>query len=280
VLGFRFEVRSVRPLAPFSIDALLAGLPKPLALAWLPPAVDSRDVMSTVASQAPEDGVEIVSWMHLSAADMAVFDVFAQSVERSGGSVSYTSNDAFIPGVRLASNYYVVSEGGWAVSSRGYARVATPYGTVNAPVPGKQSIVFRDFLGWFAAPWAGSYQWTATLLRWDRLPVAPVREKISFPSSHGYVAPVYVVAGTRAPVPVMTLRIVLSSDRSQTVVLRGRSPSDYTQALFEEKVDIGSGQNEIVVNVFGLPVAPRIVLEIQPADNTRTTLDALEVFPP
>jgi hypothetical protein len=71
----------------------------------------------------------------------------------------------------------------------------------------------------------------------------------------------------------------MTSDRAQTVVLRGRSSGDYTKVLFEESVSIDAGENEFTLAVIGLPFVPQFVLELQPEDNTLTTLNSLDVTP-
>ena len=279
-MSIRVEVRSVRRIRGFTIEGLLRGLPRPRTLSWLPPLTNSEDARELVVENAPIDGEEIVGWMHYAAADMAVFDVFAQSVENNGGQIRFGSNDAYIPGLRLTSNFYAISERGSTVRSRGYGRVRTPYGVVTVNVGDKKTIVFKDFLGWAALPWAGVIQWVLSLLQYAKLPRAPITDKLPFPSSHGKVAPNFVVVSTRIPVPMATLRLEVTSDKAQTMIIRGRSTSDYTKVLFEQEIDIEEGEGEYVLVLSSFPAPlPSMVMEMQPQDGTRTTLNRLEVFP-
>jgi len=273
------EVREVRLVKPFSLDDFLAGLPRPKTLSWLPPVPRSDVARELIAEQVPVDGSEVVEWMHYCAADLAVMDVFAQSVEDNGGKISFTNGDGYIPGVRLDSTFYARSEPGGTVASRGYAVVITPYGNVNVPVGGKQTIVFKDFLAWSSLTWIGGIQYGINLLRFDKLPKTPITSKISFVNTNGLVAPLFVSVAPKAPLPVLTMRTNLTSDKPQTLVLRGRSSSDYTNVAFEETVDVDAGENEFIMNVFGFPFVPSFVLEVQPEDRTSTTLNKLEVFP-
>jgi len=278
-MSVRVELSEVRLIRDFSVEGLLSGLPRPQTLPWLPPLVESSVTLSLIEEQAPAAGVEIVEWRHYAAADKAVLDVYAQSVESNGGEVRFGSNDAYIPGLRLARDFYAISERGSTIMERGYGRVMTPYGEVQIPVGGKRTIVFKDFLGWGALPWVGALQWTLSLLQYVKLPRAPLKDKLPFPSSHGMVAPNFVVVSTRVPAPIVTLRVGITSDRSQSMVIRGRSSSDYTKTYFEDKIDVEAGEAEYILTLVSFPVVPTIVLELQPEDRTQTTLNNLDVFP-
>jgi len=278
-MSIKIELSESRLIKSFSLDDLLSGLPRPKSLAWLPPLADSRVARSLIEEQAPTDGVEVVDWMHYSAADLAVFDVYAQSVESNGGEIRFGSNDAYIPGLMLTSNFYGISERGSTLESRGYGRVMTPHGEVQVPVNNKRTIVFKDFLGWASLPWTSSVQWCLTLLQYVKLPKAPIKNKLSFPSSHGFVAPNFIVVSTRIPTPIAVLTIGITSDRDQSMVIRGRSSSDYTKVYFEDKISVEQGEVEYVYTLTSFPAVPTVVLELQPEDNTQTTLNKLDVFP-
>jgi hypothetical protein len=274
------QIREVKFVKPFSIDDMLRGLPRPRTLSWLPPLHGDSDVArEIIAQQVPIDGSEVVEWMHHSASYLAVMDVFAQAIEDAGGKISFATGDAYIPGVRMDSQWYVRSEPGSTVQSRGYGIVVTPYGNVSVPVGGKRTIVFKDVLAWASLPWVSAVQWIPNLLRFDKLPKPPIKSKIPFPSTSGFVAPIFVNVSTRFPAPVALLKMNMTTDKAQTITLRGRSSSDYTNVLFEQTVDLDAGENEFTLAVLGFPAVPAFVLEIQPEDRTSATLNAMEVYP-
>jgi len=94
------------------------------------------------------------------------------------------------------------------------------------------------------------------------------------------VAPQFFSCSTRVPAPLGTYRIGLTSNRAQTVVLRGRGTSGaFHDVLFEDKFDIEAGESEVIYNVFGIPFSPAFTMELQPKDGPSTVLDYLEVFP-
>jgi hypothetical protein len=149
------------------------------------------------------------------------------------------------------------------------------------PAPGKATIAFRDLLAWAAIPWIGSIQWILTLLQWRELAKVPVRQRVRFASSNGLVAPNFFSVTPKVPVPLLTLRIGLTSNRNQDVVIRGRGvKGSYHQVLFEDAFSVKAGGNEVIYNVYGFPHVSSFTLELQPSDNTQTVLDYIDVFPP
>jgi hypothetical protein len=277
-LSLRLKLQSVK-LKSTEVD-LERGLLKPLTLQWVRSVVDSSLAREQIASEAPVDGVEVVEWMHYAAADSAVFEAMAEEYKRLGSELLSGSGDPYIPGVRVG-DLGGESVSGSVVASRGYGVVITPYGDFNVPAPGKATIAFRDLLAWAAIPWVGSVQWTLTLLQWRDLAKVPVRQRVRFASSHGLVAPNFFSVTPKMPVPLLTLRIGLTSDRDQDVVIRGRGiKGSYHNVLFEDAASVKAGSNEVVCSVYGFPHVSSFTLELQPSDNTQTVLDYINVFPP
>jgi hypothetical protein len=277
-MSLRPKLQSVR-LKSAEVD-LARGLAKPKTLFWVRSVVDSSLVREQVASEAPIDGVEVVEWMHLAAADNAVFEAMAEEYNRLGSELLSGSGDAYIPGVRVG-DLRGESVSGSVVSSRGYGVVITPQGNFNVPVGGKLTIAIKDLLAWAALPWCSAIQWLLTLLQWRDLAKIPVRDRVRFGSSSGLVAPNFFSVTPKAPVPLLTLRIGLTSDKDQDVVIRGRGvKGSYHQVLFEDKFSVESGSNEVMYNVYGFPYVSSFTLELQPSDRTQTVLDYIDVFPP
>jgi len=256
------------------------GLLKSSLLPWVPVAVDSRVAKEHIASEAPVDGVEIVEWMQWSASDQAVFGAMADEYNRLGSQLLSGSGDAYIPGVRVG-DLRGVSVIGSTVTTRGYGEVDTPQGRFTVPVGGKATFAKGDILAWAAIPWPGSCQWVLTLLQWKDLARLPVKERVRFASSNGLVAPNFFSYVPRLPVPVLTLRIGLTSDKGQTVAVRGRGiKGSYEKVIFEDLFDVDSGESEVVYNIFGFPYVSSFTLELQPSDHVQTVLDYIEVVPP
>jgi len=271
------SIQSVKLLRP-EID-LKMGLAKSPILPWTPIEVDSSKAMESLRAEAPIDGEEIVEWMHYAAADNSVFDAMAEEYNRLGSELLSGSTDAYIPNRRVGG-LRGVSVRGSTVRSQGYGEVYTPEGRFRVPVGGKATFAKGNILAWAAIPWAGAIQWVLTLLQWRELASAPITSRVRFGGSQGKVAPNFFSVSTRLPVPIMTLRIGLTSDRPQAIRVTGRgTKGSFEDVLYREEFNIDKGQSEIIYNVYGFPAVAPHTLEIQPADNTKTVLDYLYVYP-
>jgi len=258
---------------------LKSGLMRPSLLPWAPVEVDSSVALKAISSEVPLSH-DVVEWMIVSASDVAVFDGMCEDYNRLGSELLTASGDGYVPGVRVG-DVRAESVSGYTVRSRGYGTVITPRGSFDVPVRGKATFAKDDVLAWAALPDPGTgVQWVITLLQWRELARAPVRDRVRFASSHGLVAPnFFLIPSTLAP--VRTLIIGLTSDKPQTVVIRGRGTSGaYHSVLFEESFNVDAGESEIVYNVIGVPFVSAFTLEIAPSDNTQTVLDYIKILPP
>lgn len=272
------ELQSVKLKRP-EFD-LKRGLLHSTILPGVPIEVESERSRTYLEEETPVDGAEIVGWMHYAAADNATFGGATEEYNRLGSQVLSGSSDPWLPGLRVGDVYIPSRVTGSTVRTDGYATVRTPRGDFRVPVGGKATFAREDILAWGRLPWAGSYQWVLSLLQWRELASTPVTERVRFPSSYGMVAPQFFSCSTRVPAPLGTYRIGLTSNRAQTVVLRGRGTSGaFHEVLFEDKFDIEAGESEVVYNVFGLPFSPAFTMELQPTDGSSTILDYIEQFP-
>ena len=254
------------------------GLIRPAAFGWLvKPYVVDAEAREVIATEAPIDGLEIVEWMHECAAANAVLFGVMEEYDKLGSRLLATSGDPYIPGAALSSDFKFKSELARNVDRRGYSVVMTPVGTFNVPEEGCTTIAKRDFLGWAAGTGIrGRYmQWKGTLMRWVELASKPVNSRVRCANIDGLVAPQFFNIPAPFALPVNTTTVVVTSDRQQTVLLRGRSPIDYGSVIFESKQEIPSGQNSILYRVLGLPRATAHVLEVQPEKGTATVIDSI-----
>ncbi|MCR8463639.1 MAG: hypothetical protein QXH55_05625 [Candidatus Korarchaeota archaeon] len=276
MINIRFELVDVK-LKSEKVD-LKSGLLKSLTLPWAPIEIDSSKALPKIAEAVPL-GTDVVEWMQMAAADVAVFEAMCEEYNRAGSELVSDSGDANIPGVR-AGDIRGESVNANVVRSRGYGTVITPRGNFNVRIGSKVTFAKADILAWAALPFTYGVQWLLTLLQWKDLARAPITNRIRFASSHGLVAPnFFLIPATFAP--IRTLRVGITSDNRQTLTIRGRgTKGSYENVLFEDKVDIDSGENEFIYNVFGFPSVGAFTLEIQPQDNTQTVLDYIDIFPP
>ena len=264
----------------FDLEKGLAVSP---TLNWLPVSVNSADLIEPLQREAAIDGREVVEWMHIAAADNAVFDAFGEEYRvcsaTAGGTIRSTSGDGYIPGVRVG-NIRAQSIRGSVVRSRGYTNVYTPRGSFRVPVGGKALFAKGDILAWAALPYAEHVQYVITLVQWTNLAKAPISKRVRFPSSHGKVAPNFFLISTRIPSPICFMKIRLTSNKAQTIQIRGRgTKGNYHNILFEDSFKIDKGESETIYYVTGFPFVSEFTLELAPEDNTKTVLDYLEVYP-
>jgi len=266
-------LREVRPVGRYS-EAELEKAP------WCPDAPSTMDwnsIESWMKEIAPIEEEQIVEWMHSAAAANVVISAREEEYKRLGSSLVGVSDDPYIPGVTVQDLNFR-SELGRTVAGRGYSILETPRGTVNVPVPGKATAIFKDVLAWAAVLDAFLVQWTGVLLKWRELATNPSRD-LAFPSFRGLVAPQYFTHASSLPVPVNQVTIRVASDKAQTLTIRGRSVDDYTDVILENTVEVPSGESEASFLVFGFPAVPTMVVEVQPEDGTRTILKKWEVLP-
>jgi len=276
----RGELKGVK-LRSSEVD--FGGLAKSPTLDWLPVSVESADLLEPLRKEAPVDGKEVVEWMHISAADNAVFEGYGEEYRTcsatSAGQIASRSGDGYIPGVSV-SGLRAQSVRGYTVRRRGYGVVYTPRGSFRVPVGGKALFANRDILAWAALPRALWVQFCITLLRWLDLAKAPISKRVRFPSSHGKVAPNFFTVGTRLPSPLCVMRVGITSNKKQKMGIKGRgTKGSYHNVLFSDSVEVDKGQSEFLYYVTGFPVVSSFTLELQPEDGTKTVLDYLEVYP-
>jgi len=242
---------------------------------WLHP----KDVYDTLAEIHPVDGKEIVDWMLISVAEAMTMRARVAEYNRAG-IMSYSSGNATdprYPGLTVEDIRFK-SEPGRTIRSRGYGIVVTPRGNYNVPSLGKATGVFRDLLSWGSCSYAGSIQWTASLLKWKRLLQTPIRDGIGFYMDfRGNTAPNFFAQMPTFPKPRATLVMRFSSDKDQNVRVRFRDPTNYANVLGEKVVVVSSGTNEVTTTVTGFPYVPPTVSEVQPEDGAQTIIDLYAV---
>lgn len=244
--------------------------------------VDSRDAMDIVKSEAPVDNEEIVEWMQKCACNKIVLDSLREEYStcssRGAGRILFDSGDGYIPGVKL-DDIEVESIRGREVRRRGYCVVKTPRGSFRVRRGQATLYANRDILVWaYLDPDIGSLQFYVTLVKWASLAKAPIDKRVRFASVDGKVIPNFFAVSTSFPTPVCLVTIGITSDKSQKLLVRVRGPKGkYHQVRTKMNVDISKGENEFSFYLFGL--ITEFTLEIQPADNTKTVLNYIDVVP-
>ncbi|MCD6164243.1 MAG: hypothetical protein J7J30_02240 [Candidatus Odinarchaeota archaeon] len=243
-------------------------------------AMDSSELVEPFRENVPTNREDIVDWMHDASADQAIIEAYENEYNKHS-EVRGASGDGYIPGVYVAGlrcrGHYNKS---YYATRRGYAEVETPAGSFKIPYRGKATFAKNNVLAWGAFPFAYGVQILVTLLRWLKPAETPIKDRVRFASSHGRTAPNFVVVATRVPTPLCTMRIGITSDKSQKIQIKGRGlEGSYHNVLFEDSFEVDEGEQEVIYNVFGFPVVPKFTLELQPQDHCKTVLDYLDTIP-
>ncbi|MCD6199216.1 MAG: hypothetical protein J7K15_11730 [Deltaproteobacteria bacterium] len=234
----------------------------------------TEDVLPRIQQEIPPDGTEIVEWMHdvtatnvVMTAREAEYNVHSQFVTSTG--------DGFIPGVRVSSMAFR-SISGYSYASRGYATVISPAGEINVPRGAMRAIIGKDFLGWAYAGRQYGIQWKGALGQLVRL-ADRITQAVGFPNIDGKVAPFFILQQPSRETQRAIVRMVIDSDRDQTMKITFRDPNDYRRVIDEGEIEVPRGRSTIEFVVASYPAVPPVVNHMQPEDYTRTVLNSFEV---
>jgi len=243
-----------------------------------PPRLNPEDYLREISGLDPIDGVEIVEWMHISAAENMVLQARLAEYNRLGSQAVGNATDPRYPGL-VVEDCRIKDDRGVEVRRRGYAIAITPRGEYHVPAEGKATGVFNDLITWSSVSATMSVQWTATLIKWKSLAETPITKTVGFyRDRRGNVAPNFFVQLPTRPKLVATVRMKLSSNRDQRVQINFRDPTNYMNVLGSRSVDVASGSSEITYTVSAFPYVPPVIAEIQPENSTDTKLEEYVVI--
>jgi len=276
---FKVELSSIdRIKERISLDELKSGLRKPKLLPWAPIGIDSRDILPTIEELAPL-AHDVVPWMQHAAANLAVLSGAAEDYARAGSQIAVAAGDPYIPGVST-TGISTVSVSGDTMRSQGYGQAVLGDSVFNIPAGGKKTLVTSNSLGWASISDIGTgIQWVMNLMNWLNLARSPIGDKLRFSSTNAMVAPQFVMVSTVIPTPLHMLTLGIQSDKTQTMSLTGRSASNYTQDLFNLDIEAPEGESVMTIFVRGIPIVIPYVLEMQPEDDTQSSITTLYTQP-
>ena len=164
------------------------------------------------------------------------------------------------------------------MSQRGYAIAITPRGNFNVPNLRKHTGIFRDLLTWASTTNIGYIQYHGLLAKWVELAATPIRDTVGFiKDTRGNVAPQFFNQLPPRPKISVIVNQVFQSGDSQTVAIRFRDPTDYTNILGEKTFDLPEGSHQVTYTLSSFPYVPPVVAEIQPQDHISTALESYTV---
>ena len=253
------------------------GLVKSLYTPELPPVLDPCELIESIRTEAPIDGVEVVEWMLLAATENAVLSARMEEYNRLGSELVSGSTDSYIPGLTV-EDCHIRKQRGSTVGSQGFAIAESPQGNYRIPRLGKASGIFRNLITWGSMYYLGSIQHNESLLKWKSLAETPIRQTVGFyRDSRGNAAPNFFVQQPTRPALTVRVRQRFSSDKAQTLGINFRDPTNYSNVVGSKNVAIATGENEVTYTVSAFPYVPPTIAEIQPEDGTQTKLEEFVV---
>jgi len=265
---------SVKVIGDYNEKGLCSAPSDPKA----PVTLSYSSIKEHVERKTPIEDPAVVEWMQFSETDDLICEMTEEEYKRAGSNLVSASGDPYIPGCKL-DDIRFKSEKGSTVAGRGNAVLVTPHGNIDVPVPGKATGIFEDLLCFGAVTNAWPRQWSGVLLKWESLTKNP-DSRIRFPSFSGLVAPQFIghEAGVAFPTNYVVMHI--STDKPQTMKVKYRETSDYTQEITSLDVDLKKGKNEVSYTLLILPYVPTMAVELIPEDETSTILDDYSVSVP
>ncbi|MBW2632287.1 MAG: hypothetical protein JRC90_11140 [Deltaproteobacteria bacterium] len=267
----RFEIGEIRisRLTPkFDIEEL--GLTRSSLFPHLPAVLNSRDIRPLIEREAPVDNVEVVGWMHDSAADNAILTARIDEYNKYS-QLAGACGDGYIPGVRV-SDIHFSRTNGYTVASNRRGLLVSPAGRVSVPVGGGNTLITPDLLGWGGIKGTSGIQYMAQALKWIRLAETPITSSIGFPSFAGIVAPNFFLQKPDEEGKRARTILTMASDKSRRIPIVYRSSSDYTKVVDRTSLPLDSGVNEISFIVASYPSVPTVVLHVKPEPGTGLVL--------
>jgi hypothetical protein len=239
----------------------------------LPESLSAKTYFDIIVKEVPVDGVEIVEWMQIAHADKLTLSARALEYNRAGSEMAYDSGDSYIPGVSVEDLKFQKDKGA-TVKSRGYGIAITPRGNFNLPTLKKATGVFKDLISAATMSYCGGAQWNGNLLKWKELAATPIKTTVGFFCDRaGNIAPNFFEQLPPRPALSVTVRQTFSSNDAQTITMNFRDPTDYSRVLGTKTVDIPAGTSQVTWTMSAIPYVPPTVAEIQPQDDTETSME-------
>jgi len=262
------EIRISLVSSKFDIEEL--KLSRSSLFPHLPVALDSLDIQSTIEHEAPVDNVEIVEWMHDSAADNAILTARIEEYNKYSR-IAGKCGDGYVPGVRVSDIYFAKTDG-YTVARERKGTLVTPRGRVTIPLGGGNTFIASDLLAWGGIRSTSGIQYSCQALKWEQLAATPITSSIAFPSYAGIAAPNFFLQKPDKEGKRVRVSLTIASDKSQSMPISYRSPSDYTKVIDSTTLSLDKGVSEISFVVASYPSVPAVVLYAAPVSGTKTVL--------
>jgi hypothetical protein len=243
-----------------------------------PLTMDPSEMETWARGQVPvEDDPSCLDWMVPATAANTLLTARKNEYARAGSRMKVASGDPFTPGVTNGQMAFA-SEPASVIQDRGSAKLSLNASvTEEIPVPGNDTIVKPDFLGWASATDIQEKQWIGSMMSIEQLTSNP-SSPIGFPNVAGETGPLFLGHSASRPAIINRVSMGIQSNKSQTLGIKLRDNSDYTRVLNSFNIDVPKGRSTVNFRTLSLNFSP-MAAEIMPENGTQTVLTDYSVAP-
>lgn len=211
---------------------------------------------------APSDGVEMVDWMHQSAAETAVLTGWAEEYNRNS-LVNVDAGDPTAPHdlIGVPDINFDPTPGRQVNGSSATMRL--PNRNVQIPDGTGQLVVDEDLIGAGSVKADKSYQWNGKVAQFRELAKTPIEEPVRFPELSNFNLPNVFDQAPPGSAEAAKVTFNLSSNTNQDVRIAFRNPNDYTQRVAEQTVNVPEGTSQVEFELASSPEVPPLVTEME-----------------
>ena len=217
--------------------------------------------------RSPSDGVEIVDWMHQSAAEAAVLSGWEAEYNQNS-QVTTTSGDPTAPHDLIGvGDFNFDPTPGRNVASRGSATFRTPNQNVEIANNSSKTVFNEDNVGWGGVDADNSYQWNGKVAQFKELGETPIENPVRFPNFGKYTIPNVFNQSPPDSSSQAKVSFSISSDAKQDMDVAFRSPNDYSRPVASGTVTVPEGTSNVEFNISSTPEVPPLLTSVQPSES-------------
>ena len=223
-----------------------------------------------------EEEPDCTDWMVPAKAQITHLKARAKEYDRAGSSLTVAGGDPYQPGVNSGQMAFR-SERADELQDRGTATVLVGGESKSISVPGAETVITPNTLGWAAGTNFQEKQWVGALMSVEEITNNP-SSPIAFPRIEGNTGPLFVGHKPSRPSILNRASVGIQSDSAQTLTFNLRSSQDYTRVIRSFEQEVPKGQSTVNFRLLALGINP-MAMEIQPEDGTAAVLTDYSVFP-
>lgn len=252
------RISSARPLSALRNSPLFPDVSKEFR---------AENLIDEFKQRSPSDGVEIVDWMHRSAAEAAVLSGW-ESEYNENSQVTTASGDPTAPhDIIGVSDFNFDPTPGRNVASSGSATMRTPDGNVEIANNNSKVVFNEDNIGWGGVDADDSYQWNGKVAQFKEIAQTPIENSVRFPDFGGYTIPNIINQAPPDSSSQVEVGLAISSRQQQDMNIAFRDPNDYTRSVAEGTVTVPEGTSNVQFNISSTPEVPPLLTSVQPANS-------------